>query len=154
MTAYVGYRQATIEQLRELVEHPAIAIPKTYYFLRWFAQVSGIRLELPEDFPSPEGQLFNAELELRWKRQGTKYDILLLSKEEPESDLNFTPLGKNWEWCDRRAIFHGSNETKFPKGFRYQDGNDKPLNPNQIPIKQRYFFNSQTATVHFIALTL
>ncbi|WAL59846.1 hypothetical protein [Thermocoleostomius sinensis] len=153
MTAYVGYRQATVEQLRELVEHPAIAIPKTYYFLRWFDRVSGIQTELSKEFPSPEGQLFNASLELRWKRQGTEYDILLLSKDEPKSDLKFTQLGKDWDWCDRPAIFHNSDETKFPKGFAYLDGEEK-FNPKNFPIKQRYFFNSQTATVHFIALTL
>lgn len=153
MTAYVGYRQATVEQLQELVKHRTIAIPETYYFLRWFDRVSGIRMELPEDFPSPEGQLFNAELELRWKRQGTGYDILLLSKEEPEPDLNFTSLGENWEWCDRPAKFHGSDETKFPKGFVYPDGKEK-FNPKIFPIKQRYFFNSQTAATHFVALTL
>lgn len=158
MTAYVGYRQATVEQLRELVRHSAIAIPKTYYFLRWFDRVSGIQTDLPEEFPSPEGQLFNASLELRWKRRGTKYDILLLSKDEPKSDLNFTQLGKNWDWCDRRAIFHNSDETKFPRGFRYQVGNNFLANMEQvrkeIPVHQRYFMDRNTSAIHFVALTV
>jgi len=54
--------------------------PSYYYFLRWFHKVSGIVDQLPQEFPSPEGQMFNADWELRWKQQGkaTKFYFLAM----------------------------------------------------------------------------
>ena len=154
MSAYVGSRQATADQLKELVEHSAIALPSSYYCLRWFHKVSGILMKLPNEFPSPEGQLFNTELELRWKQRGALYEVLLLSKAEPDAKLAFSPLRGEWEWCDRNAYFYDSDETKFPKGFLYQDTEGQSLKPKEIPVKQRYFRDARTTTIHFVALTV
>jgi hypothetical protein len=154
--AFVGFRNATEKQLRELVSHPAIALSPSYYFLRWFHEVSGIRMQLPDDFHSPEGQLFNAELELRWKQHGKRYEVLLLGRSIPNPDLGFSPLQGDWEWecCDRNAYFYDNDETKFPQGFLYQNAAGQMLKPKEIPVKQRYFRNSQTSTIHFVALTV
>jgi hypothetical protein len=154
MTAFVGSKTVTSEQLHTLVTHPAIARPSSYYFLRWFHTVSGIQLTLPNNFPSPEGQLFNPDLELRWKQHGSDYDVLLLSKAAPDATLGFSPLEGKWEWCDRNTYFHDSDETKFPRGFLYPDSNGQPSSSKAIPVQQRYFFNAQTATIHFVALTI
>jgi hypothetical protein len=159
MSAFVGFRQATAEQLKALVEHPTIALPSSYYFLRWFHKVSGIQMKLPDDFPSPEGQLFNTELELRWKQRGTTYEVLLLGKAEPDAKLGFSPLRGDWKWegCDRNAYFYDNDETKFPKGFLYQDAEGNILSPKAKPleqVKQRYFRDARTAIIHFVALTV
>lgn len=90
MSAFVGSRTVTTEELGTLIRHPARSLPSSYYFLRWFHKVSGIQRALTNDFPSPEGQLFNAELELRWKRDDRNYEVLLLSKTDP--GLGFSPL--------------------------------------------------------------
>jgi len=154
MTAFVGHKTVTLEQLQALVTHTAIALPSSYYFLRWFHTVSGIQTTLPKNFPSPEGQLFNTELELRWKQHGATYNVLLLSKAAPDATLNFTPLAGEWEWCDRNAYFYDSDETKFPRGFLYPEANGKPGYSKAVPVQQRYFSDTQTATIHFVALTV
>lgn len=154
MNAFVGFRNATEDQLEKLVKHPAIALSSSYYFLRWFHKVSGIQMQLPDDFSSPEGQLFNSELELRWKRRGASYEVLILGKAESTPEDGFVALDGTWEWCDRNAYFYNNDETKFPKGFLYQDANSQKIEPKGIPIKQRYFRDSQTATIHFVALTV
>lgn len=155
--AFVGFRCITAAELNELVSNPAIALPSSYYFLRWFHRVSGIQMALPNDFPSLEGQLFNAELELRWKQRGNKYEVLLLSQTVPDAKLNFLRLEGIWECTDRNAYFYDNDETKFPKGFLYQDVEGKALILKEKPlkqVKQRYFRDAQTATVYFVALTI
>jgi len=157
MSAFVGSRTVTEAELGALIRHAAIALPSSYYFLRWFHKVSGIQMTLPHDFPSPEGQLFNAELELRWKQRDSNYEVLLLSQTKPASDLEFRALEVEWECCDRRAYFYDNDETKFPKGFLYQDAEGKARSPKEKPlkqVKQRYFRDAQTATIHFVALTV
>lgn len=152
---FVGVKQnLPLEVLQTLVDDQRIAIAPSYYFLRWSHRVSGIQMKLPEEFPSPEGQLFNAELELRWKQQKSGYEVLLLSKSSPSSELGFSAVPGEWEWCDRRAYFYDADETKFPKGFIYQNTKGQPISPKAIPVKQRYFRDSQTATIHFVALTV
>nr|RNJ64966.1 MAG: hypothetical protein EDM05_33670 [Leptolyngbya sp. IPPAS B-1204] len=152
---FVGVREKlSLEALQTLVGDQRIAIAPSYYFLRWSHRVSGIQMQLPEEFPSLEGQLFNAELELRWKYRNSGYEVLLLSKSLPSSELGFSSVPGEWEWCDRHAHFYDADETKFPKGFTYQDANGQLVSPKAIPVKQRYFRDSQTATIHFVALTV
>jgi hypothetical protein len=148
--SFVGYKQvSSVDDLKNLMEHYADPLP-SYYFLRWAHCVSGIVSKLPQEFPSPEGQLFNAELELRWKRQGHDYSVLLLSKTLEVAE-GFTAIPENrdrdWQWQtqDRAANFNGKTDARFPKGFTY---------PDNLTIHQRYFLNAQTATVHFVALTV
>ena len=57
----------------------------------------------------------------------------------------FQPLGKDWQIEERNAHFYQKTETRFPKGFDY---------PEDLNIKQRYFQDKTTATVHFVALTV
>ena len=130
------------------------AYEPSYYILRWKHKVSGILTYLPSDFPSPEGQIFNAELELRWKQNSCGYQVLLLSRNQPNSELGFTPIYKDWKICDRNAYFYDVDETKFPQGFTYKNEYEKNINPKKISISQRYFQDARTSTVHFVALTV
>ncbi|NJK51725.1 MAG: hypothetical protein HC936_01175 [Leptolyngbyaceae cyanobacterium SU_3_3] len=152
MSGYVGYQQVDATRLKELADH--LSLGTTYYFLRWAHQVSGIVGSLPSEFPSPEGQLFNKKLELRWKRKGEEYSILLLSKNAPDQEMRFQSIDGRWKIHDRNAYCYDSDETKFPKGFRYLNAGGQPLDPKTIGIGQRYFIDTQTSIVHFIALTL
>jgi hypothetical protein len=134
-------------------------IEPSYYFLRSPHAVSGIRMKLLDKFPGFEGQMFNFERELRWKKQGNGYEVLLLSRVEADPDLGFKAVPSNrenykWEICDHNAYFYKIDETKFPKGFTYKGANDEDIDPKRISIGQRYFKDSDTATVHFVALTV
>ncbi|MDV3347877.1 hypothetical protein QGP82_04165 [Leptothoe sp. LEGE 181152] len=106
-----------------------------------------MKTELPEEFPSPEGQVFNANMELRWKSQRAGYTVLLLSDTADTAD-GFTAISGDWEAVDRSAHHHESKETQYPKGFDFGRG----VEPEHI--KQRYFCDRRTATVHFVALTI
>lgn len=154
MSAFVGTCTVdSAEELRSLIEQHQTS--ESYFFLRWPHKVSGFCKTLPDDFPSPEGQVFDSQKELRWKRQGTGYSVLLLSNQtDPVS--GFTALDGAWEACDsalrdevvRPAYCHESKETRYPKGFYCGTG----IKPEAI--QQRYFRDLQTATIHFVALTL
>ena len=149
--SFVGYGQAdSAEDLKALIENYAKQSP-SYYFLRWAHRVSGMKTELPEEFPSPEGQVFNADMELRWKSQKSGYAVLLLSDTADTATATangFTAISGDWKGIDRLAHHHESKETQYPKGFAYADG----VKPKHI--KQRYFCDRNTATVHFVALTI
>lgn len=140
MNPFVGVKQVSLAELRQLLEN--LSQP-SYYFLRWAHQVKWMVNKLPAEFPSPEGQMFNRDRELRWKPQGQGYSVLLLSisGEEP----GFTAVGKNWQVQQRNAHIYPSNETRFPKAI----DSEKIKN-----VAQRYFMDAETATVHFVALTL
>ena len=139
------------DEVKDLLEK--LATEESYYFVRSPHAVSGICMNLPQEFPGFEGQMFNADRELRWKKQGSAYQALLLSR--VEADLaGFELIGENWEWCDRTAYFHRLDEPKFPKTFVYKGKNDEKIVSNNISIGQRYFQEKRTATVHFVALTV
>lgn len=142
--SFVGYKQvSSSEELRELLQ--SYYQQPSYYFLRWTHQVSGILSALPSDFSSPEGQMFNAEVELRWKQNNNGYQVLLLSQNRPKPESKFQPIDKEWIISDRKAYFYDVNETKFPQGFIY---------PETLPLGQRYFQDAKTSTIHFVALTV
>ncbi|WP_413167620.1 hypothetical protein ACL6C3_13175 [Capilliphycus salinus ALCB114379] len=144
--SFVGSKKIdSVDELKELLTQNANS--SSYYFLRWVDKVSGIK-ELRSNFeqnPSPEGQMFNSKLELRWKRKGSGFEVLLLT--EGDSLLEFKPLEKDCEWETevRKACLYQQTETRFPNRFHY---------PDNLKIAQRYFKNKATSTVHFIALTI
>lgn len=143
MNAFVGVSKQflTADELESLLEKYALA--PSYYFLRWPHKVSKIESEFPSEFPSPEGQMFNCDREIRWKQKGDNFTVLLLSLtgDEPE----FQAIGQEWVTEDRKAHFYPATETRFPQGI--------PATQN-IKVAQRYFKDKQTATVHFVALTV
>ncbi|MEB3148176.1 MAG: hypothetical protein VKL60_04045 [Sphaerospermopsis sp.] len=150
MTAFVGYKEhpVSVEHLLELINKSIT--DNTYYFLRWTHRVSGINklqknsISDQFQFPMLEGQIFNDQFELRWKyKKDNTYEVLLLSMNGANSE--FKPLEKEWQIEERNAYFYPSTETRFPKDFNY---------PKHLEIKQRYFLDQTTATVHFVALTV
>ena len=154
MIGYVGFKQvSSAADLQKLLNK--LAAQKSYYFVRSPHAVSGICMKLPPEFPGFEGQMFNADRELRWKKQANQYEILLLSRVEADLE-GFDEIDKdcNWQICDRPACFHDIDETKFPKSFIYKVENDEKVDSKNINIGQRYFQDKQTATVHFVALTV
>ena len=150
---FVGCKQLSSSQelqtlLKDFDRQPS------YYFLRWKHKVSGILTYLPSEFISAEGQMFNAELELRWKKNSSGYQVLLLSQNQPNKELEFNSIGKHWKTCDRNAYFYDIDETKFPQGFTYKNESQDNIEPKKISLAQRYFQDVQTSTVHFVALTI
>ncbi|MEA5499050.1 hypothetical protein VB834_09905 [Limnoraphis robusta Tam1] len=145
--SFVGYNNIySVDELKELLTQNANS--NSYYFLRWVDKVSGIVEELPSDFeqnPSPEGQMFNSKLELRWKRKGSGFEVLLLT--ESDSLPKFLAVENDCEWETevRDAYLYQPTVTRFPNRFKY---------PDNFKIAQRYFKNKTTSTVHFIALTI
>ena len=165
MNPFVGvYKKLLTEtELRELVQQQATT--PSYYFLRWSHQVSGIVEKLPDDFPSPEGQMFNCDRELRWKRQNDRYSVLLLSNTGEVS--GFTSIVKDtenqensentsyWKTEQRPAYGYPTNETRFPRSRIYPESLDVSNSANNKPkLAQRYFIAKPTSTVHFVALTV
>ncbi|MCU0544430.1 MAG: hypothetical protein MUE44_20020 [Oscillatoriaceae cyanobacterium Prado104] len=156
---FVGYKLVeSKEDLQELLDRAELKISPSYYFLCWPHKVSGIIQKLPDDFPGYEGQMFNSQFDLRWKKKGTGYEVLLLSI-EPKNELGFEEISGNkeaikWEAIDRPAYFYNTGETRFPKGFIFKDESDEKIDPKNIAVGQRYFQDAKTATVHFIALTV
>ncbi|AFZ59589.1 hypothetical protein H6G54_13780 [Anabaena cylindrica FACHB-243] len=131
--------------------------PNNYYFLRYSHGVSGICQKLPADRGEIEGQVFNSLCEMRWKKYKLGYEVLILSKQEFNLQ-GFEKLIGNWAIFDRSAYLHDPEETRFPKGFIFKDEDHQLIKHEEItkkmPIKQRYFQDADTATTHFIALTV
>lgn len=150
MNPFVGVSKQFLSEaeLRALVTQ--LATQHSYYFLRWTDKVSGIKRKLPDDFLSPEGQMFNSQLELRWKQRGINYEVLLLSVGQPNLASELKALPGEWKVGDRLAYFHDADETRFPKGFSFEEG----IDPKKFPVGQRYFQDAETAIVHFVALTV
>lgn len=146
MSGYVYHKQlVSLQELQVLIENLS---NQSYYFLRYSHTVSGICASMPSLRGETEGQMFNATREVRWKKYKSGYEVLILSQQQ-ENFEGFKSLNVDWEICDHTAYWHDQNETKFPKGFIFQG-----VEPAQIDIKQRYFIDSATATVHFVALTV
>ena len=138
-SAFVGTKTCTETELKTLLTQ--LQTEKSYYFLRWSHQISGFIHTLPHQL-SPAGQLFDQEKELRWRSNSNQFQLLLLSKTDFSPD--FLPIPGNWETQEVNAIFR-QNETRFPNKIK----GETPKN-----LAQRYFLNRETATIHFIALTL
>lgn len=141
--AFVGTAN-NIDQgvLQSLIEHRVS--DQAWRFLRWPDRVELLEPTEVIDYSCREGQVFNQDCELRWKRQGEHYSVLLLSvAENPGDEETLTGVGDGWIAEDRDANFYPPTETRFPRGLTYSDALD---------IGQRYFIDSATATVQFIAL--
>lgn len=167
MKPFVGVKEAlSVAELLGLIKE--FASENSYYFWRCTHQVSGIKKEPPQDndFPMLEGQIFNHQFELRWKRKNKdKYEVLLLTITENYD--NFQPVGHGWriEPYDNPkfpsnaypAYGYRPDETRFPKGFDYAETLDIRLgkdNKKQPKLAQRYFIDAETSAVQFVALTL
>lgn len=118
------------------------------YFLKWAHEVSGLVSQLPDNFPSPQGQLITPQLELRWQQKAGDYNILLLSVAEVNSPYKFEPIaqGLQWETCDRPVLLHDRRVPQYPKAFRYEK-----ILADQL--RQRYFRNTRSGVVQFVALS-
>jgi hypothetical protein len=140
--AYVEvWSGATLNELKAQLENHHFC-----YFLRWPHDVSGIidhaELERKDLSQTPEGQAFNYAAELRWKRNGDRFDLLWLGTQTPASD--FQELPGEWVYEDHQAVVYKKTETRLPKAVKLP----------HIHIGQRYFRDRQTAIIHFIALRI
>jgi hypothetical protein len=177
MQPFVGVTEKALEvsELLDLIKK--LKYEGSYYFLRWTHKVSGIKDHPPtkDDFESPmtEGQMFNHQFELRWK-QKTKgsYEVLLLSiagkheyfipvkgnNEEKEASWRIEPNNpEKFPSYAYPAYGYRPDETRFPKGFDYSETLDIRLgkdNKKQPKLAQRYFIDTETSAVQFVALTL
>jgi hypothetical protein len=185
----VNQQPLSDKELVELLEK--FSTPRSYYFLRWKHRVGGFwerrkdeyksleddirdritSLNNPspenpptETFPSPEGQLFNSILEIRWKQQKGGYQVLILSSQNQQSiftyqdkqlflqleekKITFKIVKENWEVLEQNTLTHSPTETRFPKNL------PQSVNDEKVNIAQRYFRDKNTATVHFVALTV
>lgn len=150
MKGFVSTREvANKEELGKLLEKlKKLAGKSSCYFWRSPHETSGFVSELSKDFnfaSTIEGQMFNADFELRWKRRGEKFSLLLLSRNRLNIE-GFEPLAGEWKTSDRSTVLYGKEETRFPRRFKY--GKTEPK------IGQRYFQDAKTSTVHFVALTI
>jgi len=134
-------RLLSLDELKQLLQNQADK-QRSWFFLREYHQVSGFISQLPDNFASFEGQLFNSNLEIRWKQVGDKFDVLLLSTTGAEP--GFIPIGETWEVKQYKALVYPKTETRFPQ--KIKDGG--------VNIFQRHFINPQTATIHFVALAI
>jgi hypothetical protein len=146
-TAFVGYKSQplSVDDLVELIR--TFNREDTYFFQRWSNRVSGIIQSAPtnDDFPMLEGQMFNYQHELRWKyKKHNTYEVLLLSITDNHPDFN--SLDNDWLVEERNAHLYPPTETRFPKDFVFPE--------KGLDIKQRYFLDQKTASVHFVALTI
>jgi hypothetical protein len=147
MSAFVGICTVeSVEELRSLLQQHKTE--RSCFFLRWPHKVSGFCHTLPPDFPSPEGQLFDSQKELRWKQQGKGYSVLLLSANGAHPDFEPIRDSRNvriqWDAQVRDAHPYPQTETRFPQGLNYRE--------EEFNLSQRYFSDIETATVHFVAL--
>jgi hypothetical protein len=120
-----------------------------WHCLRWPHTISlGAGLPSTTALDCPEGQVFNRDRELRWKRRQDTYTVLLLSSTlVPDTDLralaNPQHQPQTWQIRNLNAQFYPATETRFPQGITY---------PDRLDIGQRYFIDEQTGIVQFVAL--
>lgn len=125
-----------------------VAAP-AWHCLRWPHTISlGAGLPSTTALDCLEGQVFNRERELRWKRRQDTYTVLLLSSTPvPNTDLRALANPQNqpqtWQIRNLNAQFYPATETRFPQGITYSD---------RLDIGQRYFIDEQTGIVQFVAL--
>ncbi len=137
-------RVDSVAELRVLLSKFA---PNCGYFGRWAHCVSGLVTSIDKVLPSPEGQMFCPECEVRWKqnaRQG--YEVLLLHCDRSVTEWGFEPVGDGWlVSAPFPAHINDSKDNRFPRDFH---------NPGKLELQQRYVRDADTDTVRFIALTL
>jgi hypothetical protein len=176
MNPFVGYKQVplSVTELQNLISE--LVIEPSYYFFRRTHAVSGIKEQPPtnDDFSTMiEGQMFNHQFELRWKRKARdSYEVLLLTIADNHN--NFIPLKeiseKNKEpWRIEPnnqekfpsyaypAYGYRPDETRFPKELIYPPNLNirlKDENKKYPKLAQRYFIDNETSTVQFVALTV
>lgn len=134
------------EALREFLEACQKA-SNSYYFMRWPSHVSGFVTSLSGGSISPEGQLFDGDRELRWRREGAGYSVLLLTTNDAAESLEiqgttFEVIEGDWDARTRNAHVYPPTETRLPT----------VIAASGVDISQRYFIDKTTETVHFIAL--
>jgi hypothetical protein len=148
--AWVGHTTIHAENIQEFLEDCQTTTSR--YFLRWPGRVSGFEANLPPDELSPEGQLFDGDRELRWRRKDESYSVLLLSdvdSVEANQPLNlhgqsFQAIGTNWETRTWNAHVYSDTETRLPA----------VVSSNGVNVHQRHFIDQTTATVRFTALVV
>lgn len=137
---------ALVTLIKRYVAEPA------WHCLRWPHTISlGAGLPSTAALDCPEGQVFNRDRELRWKRRQDTYTVLLLSS-TPVLDTDLRALAnpahpqhqpQTWQIRNLNAQFYPATETRLPQGITY---------PEQLDIGQRYFIDEQTGIVQFVAL--
>ena len=103
-----------------------------------------------------EGQAFDHQRELRWRKVGDAYDILLLStvgneaiaheiglKAMQRRDTAETNEPIHWEVRLLNALAYADTETRLPRSAKI---------PNGLDIQQRYFIDDKTKYVQFVSL--
>lgn len=140
---YVGVtpEPVDLEQLQKIVD--SCMGKDGWLFLRWPHKVLLQPVSAPPKtgFDCQEGQAFSNTKELRWKRKGTNYEVLLLSEEGGDELLS--PIGYAWETKVLNAKAYPETETRFPR---------KVTIPAELDIGQRYFIDAETACIQFVAL--
>ena len=100
-----------------------------------------------EGLNCPEGQAFNQNKELRWKRASRRLmSCCCFLSQKKRSRLpiaQFSAIGSSWETKALDAKSYPATETRFPKKITIPEGLD---------LGQRYFIDAETACVQFIAL--
>lgn len=142
--AVVGTKsQVSNEELRQLLQTRDSAV----YFFRHVDRVDGFCTQLTSDELSPEGQAFDQKTEIRWKQLGDTYDVLWLGIEPETLPEGFEAIAGDWccDAQDLQAKVYPKTETRLPRGVK---------EPKNIDIKQRYFRDRTTSTIHFTALTI
>lgn len=143
--AVVGTKsQVSTEELRQLLQTRNSAV----YYFRYVDRVEGFCTQLTSDKLSPEGQAFDQKTEIRWKQFGDIYDVLWLAIEPETLPEGFEAIEGKW-CCDDQDLqtkVYPETETRLPRGV--------PSVPQKIDIKQRYFRDRTTSTIHFTALTI
>ncbi|MGI0493503.1 hypothetical protein ACN4EG_17105 [Alkalinema pantanalense CENA528] len=147
--SYVAYGSvASQESLGALIKK--YAGEQACYFLRWSHRVSGMVRKLPESFEQAAGQVFNASIELRWKRQGAQsYEVLLLSQDDQRvCEEGLVRMAGDWETQVQKVLMHDykRQNPQYPKPFVYEVDSQH--------IRQCYFRDRRSGIVHFVALVL
>lgn len=140
---YVGIspEPVSLKRLGELVN--SYMDVDSWLFLRWPHRVLLRPIGEPPEtgFACLEGQAFSQTKELRWKRKGKSYEILLLSVNG--GDASLPSIGNGWETKELKAKAYPKTETRFPR---------KIFIPDRLDINQRYFIDARTGSVQFVAL--